>query len=84
MARDVFVSHEDYTPAPRGSAAAEIMALREVFGPAADRVIIANNQGLHRPPDGVGVEDVIAVKILEHQIRASRAQSQEPTRSSGT
>ena len=30
--KTVFVSHETYTPARGGSAAAEIMALREVFG----------------------------------------------------
>ena len=33
----VFVSHETYTPARGGSAAAEIHALRQVFGPARTR-----------------------------------------------
>ncbi|MGE5125154.1 MAG: beta-ketoacyl synthase N-terminal-like domain-containing protein, partial [Betaproteobacteria bacterium] len=64
----VFVSHETYTPARGGSAAAEITALRQVFGPAADQVIVANTKGFTGHPMGVGIEDVIGVKILEHQI----------------
>ena len=67
-AKTVFVSHETYTPARGGSAAAEIAALRKVFGPAADRVIVANTKGFTGHPMGVGVEDVIGVKILEHQV----------------
>ncbi|HEX9189930.1 MAG TPA: beta-ketoacyl synthase N-terminal-like domain-containing protein, partial [Vicinamibacteria bacterium] len=66
--KTVFVSHETYTPARGGSAAAEIMALRQVFGPAADRVIVANTKGFTGHPMGVGIEDVIGVKILEHQV----------------
>jgi malonyl CoA-acyl carrier protein transacylase len=66
--RTVFVSHETYTPARGGSAAAEIKALRQVFGLAADRVIVANTKGFTGHPMGVGIEDVIGVKILEHQI----------------
>ena len=50
--KTVFVSHETYTPARGGSAAAEITALREVFGPAADRDHRREHEGLHRPPDG--------------------------------
>ena len=61
----VFVSHETYTPARGGSAAAEIHALRHVFGPDADRVVIANTKGFTGHPMGVGVEDVVAVKALE-------------------
>ena len=48
----VFVSHETYTPARGGSAAAEIHALRQVFGADADAIVIANTQGHDRPPDG--------------------------------
>ena len=48
----VFVSHETYTPARGGSAAAEIHALREVFGAAADRIADREHQGTHRAPDG--------------------------------
>ncbi len=66
--KTVFVSHETYTPARGGSAAAEIAALREVFGPVADRVIVANTKGFTGHPMGVGIEDVIGVKILEHQV----------------
>ena len=51
-----------------GSAAAEVMALRETFGEAANEVIVANTKGFTGHPMGVGVEDVIAVKILEHGI----------------
>ncbi len=66
--RTVFVSHETYTPARGGSAAAEITALRQVFGDAANRIIIANTKGFTGHPMGVGIEDVIGVKILEHQV----------------
>ncbi|MFZ1178294.1 MAG: acyltransferase domain-containing protein, partial [Mycobacterium sp.] len=41
----VFVSHETYTPARGGSAAAEINALRRVFGADADAVVITNTKG---------------------------------------
>ena len=61
----VFVSHETYTPARGGSAAAEIHALRDVFGDAADRIVIANTKGFTGHPMGVGIEDVVAVKALE-------------------
>ena len=61
----VFVSHETYTPARGGSAAAEIHALRDVFGQAADRIVIANVKGFTGHPMGVGLEDVLAVKALE-------------------
>ena len=61
----VFVSHETYTPARGGSAAAEIYALREVFGEHAGRIVIANTKGFTGHPMGVGLEDVMAVKALE-------------------
>ncbi len=61
----MFVSHETYTPARGGSAAAEIHALREVFGEDADRIVIANTKGFTGHPMGVGLEDVVAVKALE-------------------
>ena len=50
----VFVSHETYTPARGGSAAAEIHALREVFGDRADSIVIANTKGFTGHPMGVG------------------------------
>jgi malonyl CoA-acyl carrier protein transacylase len=61
----VFVSHETYTPARGGSAAAEIHALRSVFAERASQVIIANTKGFTGHTMGVGVEDVVAVKALE-------------------
>jgi acyl transferase domain-containing protein/NAD(P)-dependent dehydrogenase (short-subunit alcohol dehydrogenase family) len=63
--RTVFVSHETYTPARGGSAAAEIHALRNVFGKSADRIVIANTKGFTGHAMGAGVEDVLAVKALE-------------------
>ncbi|HEX6228083.1 MAG TPA: beta-ketoacyl synthase N-terminal-like domain-containing protein, partial [Solirubrobacterales bacterium] len=61
----VFVSHETYTPARGGSAAAEIQALRKVFGRGADHIVIANTKGFTGHPMGVGIEDVVAIKALE-------------------
>ena len=61
----VFVSHETYTPARGGSAAAEIHALRRVFGDQADRIVIANTKGFTGHAMGTGIEDVVAVKALE-------------------
>ncbi|HET8979037.1 MAG TPA: SDR family NAD(P)-dependent oxidoreductase [Solirubrobacteraceae bacterium] len=66
IARELmFVSHETYTPARGGSAAAEIHALRAVFGADTDRIVIANSKGYTGHPMGVGLEDVLAVKSLE-------------------
>jgi acyl transferase domain-containing protein/NAD(P)-dependent dehydrogenase (short-subunit alcohol dehydrogenase family)/acyl carrier protein len=67
-ARTAFVSHETYTPARGGSAAAEIHALRNTFGDQANKVIIANTKGFTGHTMGVGVEDVMAVKLLEYGI----------------
>jgi acyl transferase domain-containing protein/NAD(P)-dependent dehydrogenase (short-subunit alcohol dehydrogenase family)/acyl carrier protein len=64
----VFMSHETFTPARGGSASAEVAALRKVFGTAASEIVMANTKGFTGHPMGVGVEDVIAVKILEHGI----------------
>ena len=64
----VFMSHETYTPARGGSASAEVIALRNTFGEAANDIVVANTKGFTGHPMGVGVEDVIAVKILEYGI----------------
>ncbi|MEJ2185994.1 MAG: SDR family NAD(P)-dependent oxidoreductase [Gemmatimonadota bacterium] len=61
----VFVSHETYTPARGGSASAEILALRNVFGDAFDRIVIANTKGYTGHPMAVAMEDALAVKMLE-------------------
>ncbi len=63
--RMVFISHETYTPARGGSAAAEIHALRAVFGEVADQIVIANTKGFTGHAMGTGIEDVVAVKALE-------------------
>ena len=66
MARStVFVSHETYTPARGGSAAAEISALRSAFGSAADEVVVTNTKGFTGHAMGAGIEDVVAIKALE-------------------
>ncbi len=64
----VFVSHETYTPARGGSASAEVMALRRTFGDVASQIVMTNTKGFTGHPMGAGIEDVIAVKILEHGI----------------
>ncbi len=61
----VFVSHETYTPARGGSASAEIQSLRRAFGPAASRLTIANTKGFTGHAMGAGVEESVAIKILE-------------------
>jgi acyl transferase domain-containing protein/acyl carrier protein len=61
----VFVSHETYTPARGGSASAEVSALRQVFGQAADSVVITNTKGFTGHAMGAGIEEVVAVKTLE-------------------
>ena len=63
-----FMSHETYTPARGGSAAAEVKALRETFGQAASDIVVTNTKCFTGHTMGVGVEDVVAVKILEHGI----------------
>ncbi|MCG8350210.1 MAG: acyltransferase domain-containing protein, partial [Chloroflexales bacterium] len=67
-AQTAFVSHETYTPARGGSASAEVFALRRTFGDSANQIVMANTKGFTGHPMGVGVEDVIAVKILEYGI----------------
>ncbi len=64
-AKTAFISHETYTPARGGSASAEIHSLRDTFKQDANRVIIANTKGFTGHSMGVGIEDVVAVKILE-------------------
>ena len=53
----VFFSHETYTPARGGSAQSEVRALRDTFGPSANKLIIANTKGFTGHPMGVGIED---------------------------
>jgi len=68
MARDsLFMSHETYTPARGGSAAAEIHGLRAAFGDAARHVVVTNTKGFTGHPMGAGIEDAIAIKALQHE-----------------
>jgi acyl transferase domain-containing protein len=64
-ASTMFVSHETYTPARGGSAAAEVHALRRVFGDAAEHIVITNTKGFTGHAMGAGIEDVVAIKALE-------------------
>ena len=61
-----FVSHETYTPAKGGSAAAEIDSLRQTFGDDARHIVITNTKGFTGHSMGAGIEDILAVKALEH------------------
>ncbi|MBA2665313.1 MAG: SDR family NAD(P)-dependent oxidoreductase [Bradymonadaceae bacterium] len=65
--RTVFVSHETYTPARGGSASAEIAALRRTFGDQANQVVIANTKGFTGHAMGAGIEDILAMKVLQHE-----------------
>ncbi len=64
----VFLSHETYTPARGGSAAAEMASLPNAFGAAASKVVIANTKGFTGHPMGAGVEDTVAIKSLQYQL----------------
>ncbi len=63
----VFLSHETFTPARGGSAAAEMAALPAAFGPDASRMIIANTKGFTGHAMGAGLEDAVAVKALQYR-----------------
>ncbi len=80
----VFVSHETYTPARGGSAAAEINALRRVFGPAASSIVITNTKGFTGHAMGAGIEDVVAIKALETGIVPPVPNYKEPDPELGT
>ncbi len=64
----MFMSHETYTPARGGSAAAEITALRRAFGDAANQISIANTKGYTGHAMGAGIEDAVALKALQYGI----------------
>ncbi len=74
----MFMSHETYTPARGGSAAAEIEALRSAFGASASKVAIANIKGFVGHPMGAGIEDGVAVKSLQYGIVPPIANFREP------
>ena len=66
--QSVFMSHETFTPARGGSAEAEIQALQHTFGEYATHTTISNTKGFTGHAMGAGIEDVVAIKILEKQI----------------
>jgi malonyl CoA-acyl carrier protein transacylase len=66
-AKSVFVSHETFTPARGGSAAAEIESLRRTFGEETDKILITNIKGYTGHPMGAGLEDFFALKSLHNQ-----------------
>ncbi|RDV36640.1 SDR family NAD(P)-dependent oxidoreductase [Bradymonadaceae bacterium TMQ3] len=76
--RTVFISHETYTPARGGSASAEIAALRRSFGEKANRVVIANTKGFTGHAMAAGIEDVLAMKVLQRQVVPPIANFEEP------
>ena len=76
--RTVFISHETYTPARGGSASAEIAALRRTFGKQANRVVIANTKGFTGHAMAAGIEDVLAMKVLQRQVVPPIANFEEP------
>ncbi len=85
MARELaFISHETYTPARGGSASAEVFALRKAFGSSVNDLVVANTKGFTGHPMGVGVEDAVAVKILEKQIVPPVPNFREPDPELGT
>ena len=76
--KTVFMSHETYTPARGGSAAAEIEALRHAFGEAADQVVIANTKGFSGHPMGAGIEDAVVLKGMQRQTLPPIANFRDP------
>ncbi len=85
MARElVFISHETYTPARGGSASAEVFALRKTFGASANDLVVSNTKGFTGHPMGVGIEDAIAVRILEKQVVPPVPNYREPDPELGT
>jgi acyl transferase domain-containing protein/NAD(P)-dependent dehydrogenase (short-subunit alcohol dehydrogenase family)/acyl carrier protein/phosphopantetheinyl transferase len=79
MAPDTFfMSHETYTPARGGSAAAEISALRAAFGSGADQVTIANTKGFTGHAMGAGIEDATALKALQYGVVPPVANLEQP------
>ncbi len=74
----IFMSHETYTPARGGSAAAEIESLRHVFGDHAQNIFITNTKGFTGHPMGAGIEDAIALKTLEFGVVPPIANLKQP------
>ncbi len=76
--RSMFMSHETYTPARGGSAAAEMASLPAAFGAASRHVWIANTKGFTGHAMGAGIEDAVAVKALQYRRVPPIANLREP------
>lgn len=82
-AKSVFVSHETFTPARGGSAAAEIESLRSAFGEATEDILITNIKGYTGHPMGAGLEDFYALKSLHIQAAPPVPNLKQPDESLG-
>jgi acyl transferase domain-containing protein/NAD(P)-dependent dehydrogenase (short-subunit alcohol dehydrogenase family) len=67
-AKTVFMSHETYTPARGGSAQAEVQALKAAFQDNWRQVLVANTKGMTGHCQAAGIEDVAALKSLQHGV----------------
>ena len=65
--RTFFMSHETYTPARGGSAAAEVDGLRQAFGTAIGDVLVANTKGYTGHPMAATLEDAVAIGGLQRR-----------------
>ena len=79
----MFMSHETYTPARGGSSIAEMESLKSTFGKSASKIIISNTKGFTGHPMGAGIEEVIAIKSLEHGKIPPIANFKEPDENLG-
>ena len=61
----VFISHETYTPARGGSSNSEKDALVATFGEDFKKILVTNTKGFTGHPFGCGIEDVIAIRLLQ-------------------
>ena len=66
--KGVFVSHETFTPARGGSAAAEVECVRRASGEKTSEITIANIKGYTGHPMGAGLEDALAVRMLHKSV----------------
>ncbi|MCX5784674.1 MAG: beta-ketoacyl synthase N-terminal-like domain-containing protein [Elusimicrobia bacterium] len=77
-AKTLFMSHETYTPARGGSASAEVKALKQAFGSAADKVVVSNVKGFTGHTMGASLEDAVAIRALNTGIVPPIANYKEP------
>ncbi|MDP6943817.1 MAG: acyltransferase domain-containing protein, partial [Myxococcota bacterium] len=79
----VFVSHETFTPARGGSAAAEVECIRRTFGDNTSSITIANIKGYTGHPMGAGLEDALAVRMLHKSVAPPIPNLEQPDESLG-